>query len=438
MMKFRSLPINTGMRMRGLILLSCVVALGSPCTVMAQEPAGGAAGAFWDALEQGKISGETRYRFETYERAGAPFTGDAFAPTLRLALGYETLSFHGVSAFAQGAAVIITGPADYSVPTLPSMNRPDRPAILEPKTLQLSQGYVKWKRDFEGRQVAITVGRQEIMLNDGRFLSTSAWRQIHESFDAARFDADLAPHTFFTYAFINRYYRVVGHDATDGKPPMHSHLLNLAWQKPRRLNGSFYGLLLDYRSAAQFALSTETFGVRANGPFEFNPRWSVLYTAEFAKQRNFGTNPYYVNANYYLGELGPGWRGLGVKAGYALLGGHSLTNEVTTPLANPFNGWTELFGTTPNLGNSHGLEARYLTANDVMRFLGGASATITYYDYHSDSDRIHYGSELDWAVAYKVRRISNHWEIGSRFGRYWSDRLYSRALRVSGYTGFTF
>jgi len=426
------------MRILGLIFLSFVVALGAPRVLTAQGAADGTAVAFWNALEQGKFSGEARYRFETFERAGAPFTGDSYAPTLRLALGYETPSFHGFSAFGQGAAVIVTGPADYSVPTLPSMNRPDRPAILEPKTVQLSQGYAKWRRDFEGRQVAVTVGRQELMLNDGRFVSTSAWRQIHESFDAARFDADLASHTAFTYAYIDRYYRVVGHDATDGKPPMHSHLLNLAWRKPRQSNLSFYGLLLDYRWPAQFALSTETFGLRANGPFEFNQQWSVLYTAEFAKQRNFGTNPNYVNANYYLGELGPSWRGFGVKAGYALLGGHSLTDEVTTPLANPFNGWTELFGTTPNLGNSHGLEARYLTANDALRFLGGATATVAYYDYHSDSDRIHYGSELDWAVAYKVRRVSNHWEIGSRFGRYWSDRLYSRALRVSGYTDVTF
>ena len=73
-----------------------------------------------------------------------------------------------------------------------------------------------------------------------------------------------------------------------------------------------------------------------------------------------------------------------------------------------------------------------------MKFLGGATVIVTYYDYHSDSHRIHYGSELDWAVAYKVRRVSRHWEIGSRFGRYWSDRLYSRALRVSGYTDVTF
>jgi len=63
---------------------------------------------------------------------------------------------------------------------------------------------------------------------------------------------------------------------------------------------------------------------------------------------------------------------------------------------------------------------------------------MTYYDYHSGSDRIHYGRELDWAVAYKIRRIGNHGGIGSRFGRYWSDRLNSRALPVSGYTGVRF
>jgi hypothetical protein len=120
------------MRKHGLILLSFVIVLGAPRILLAQEPVEGTAEALWNALEQGKFSGEARYRFETFERAGAPFTGDSYAPTLRLALGYETPSFHGFSAFGQGAGVIVTGPADYSVPTLPSMNRPDRPAILEP------------------------------------------------------------------------------------------------------------------------------------------------------------------------------------------------------------------------------------------------------------------------------------------------------------------
>ena len=171
---------------------------------------------------------------------------------------------------------------------------------------------------------------------------------------------------------------------------MHSHLLNLAGQKTGRINVSLYGLLLDYRSVAQYALSTRTIGALATGPYEINSRWSVLYAAEFAKQRNFGNNPNYVSANYYLAELGPGWRGVGLKGGYALLQGRSANDEVTTPLANPFNGFTELFGTTPNVGASNGLEALYLTASGTVKALGGTAAAMTYYDYHSDSNRIHY------------------------------------------------
>lgn len=393
--------------------------------------------ALWGTLREGRFLADLRYRFEGYERDGSPYTGTAYAPTLRIALGHETADFHGLSGFAQGAGVVVTGPADYSVPTLPSQDRPDRPAILDPKTIQLSQGYLKWQRKFEGRTLSATVGRQEMALNDGRFVSISSWRQIHESFDAARMNADIMPHLAFTYAFINRYYRVVGHAATDGQPPMHSHLLNLAWQKPSQINVSLYGLLLNYRAAAQYALSTRTFGLRANGPYQINRQWNLLYTAEFANQRNFGSNPNYVNANYSLTEFGPEWRGVGFKAGYALLQGHSSTNEITTPLANPFNGFTELFASTPNVGTSHGLEALYGTVSSAIRPLGGTTETMTFYDYHSESNRIHYGRELDWQLAYKIKRISPHWEIGSRFGCYWADQLYTNALRVSGYTQWT-
>lgn len=423
--------------MRILVLSVTAFCLAIPLGLKAEDAGEPAARALWTVLQQGKVSADLRYRFETFEREGTPFTGDSYAPTLRIALGYETRSFHGFSAFVQGTAVLVIGPADYSIPTLPSQNRPDRPVISDPRGIQLSQGYLRWRRPVEGHRLTVALGRQEIMLNDGRFVSISSWRQIHQSFDAARLDVDVARQATFTYAFLNRCYRVVGHDATDGKFSLHAHLLNLAGQKSRRINVSLYGLLLDYRSVPKYGLSTRTLGVRATGPYEINPQWSVLYTAEFANQRDFGSNPNHVNANYYLAELGPGWRGFGFKAGYALLGGRSATDELTTPLANPFNGWTELFASNPNLGSSHGLEARYLTASGKLKPLDGATATVTYYDYHSDSNRIHYGSELDWALAYKVKRISNHWEIGSRFGCYWADRLYTHALRASVYTQFT-
>ena len=391
----------------------------------------------WNWLEQGHISANIRYRFETFERDGAPFTAPAYAPTLRLAAGYQTPSFHGFTAFAQGEAVEITGPADYNDPTLPSQTRPDRPIILDPKSLELSQAYLQWTHSIDHKKLALTVGRQELTLNDGRFLSVSPWRQVHGSFDSVKFDADLPRNFSFTYAFINRFNRETGYDATDGQPPMHTHMANLAWRKPDQVRVSLYSLLLDYRSPAQFPLSTQTYGLRANGPYQFNSDWSLVYTAEFAKQQNYGANPNRVDANYYLGELGPGWRGWEFKAGYALLAGRSSTDELTTPLAPPRNGWTDLFFNDPSIPSGSGLQASYLAATGPVRFLGGTVATLIYYDYHSDFPRVHYGSEFDLQMAHKFKRTGDRLEIGWRFARYWADRLFTNALRTSLYTSFT-
>jgi hypothetical protein len=303
--------------------------------------------------------------------------------------------------------------------------------------LELNQGYLKWIHNISKNELALTLGRQEMTLNDGRFLNVSHWRQVHGTFDAARLDTDLPLHFSFTYAFINRVYRVVGYNATDGKPPMHTHLLNVAWKKADRISVALYGLLLGCRSPAQFTLSTQTYGSRVIGPYQFDQDWGILYTAEFAKQTNYGSNPARVDANYYLGELGLGWRSFGFKAGYALLGGRSATDKLTTPLAPPFNGWSDLFADNPSGGGGNGLRSGYLTATGPLRFLDGAVVTLTYYDYHSDWPRVHYGSELDTALVYRLRRVSNRWEIGWRFSRYWADRLFTNALRTSVYTSYT-
>src|SRR5271165_1412789 len=329
-------------------------------------------------LKEGSISFNTRVRIESFERDGAPFTGTSYAPTLRLALGYETPAYHGFSVFAQGEAVIVVGPADYSVPLLPSQNRPNLPAILDPKSLEMNQGVLKWRRSISNKKRAVAVGRQELTLNDGRFLNYSNWRQVHGSFDAARMDAELPMNFSFTYAYINRFYREDGYNATDGEEPMHSDMLNLQWSNHGKIIASLYGLLLDFRGHAQFVTSTQTYGLRLTGPYQFNSDWSLLYVGEFAKQMNYGTNPNKVDENYFLGELGPGWRDFSVKAAYAFLGGRSATDLLNTPLAPPRNGWTDLFLNNPSIAAGHGLEAAYVTASGPMRFLDGTVATLIY------------------------------------------------------------
>jgi hypothetical protein len=110
-----------------------------PQRVAAQNQAGAAPGqasaetaprSLWSWLKEGNISFNARFRFEGFERDGAPFTATAYAPTLRLALGYQTPAVYGFSAFAQGEAVIVTGPPCLGRGTR-RLQRPDA-AVAEP------------------------------------------------------------------------------------------------------------------------------------------------------------------------------------------------------------------------------------------------------------------------------------------------------------------
>ena len=410
------------------------VVLLLPVTVVADEPAKGLFQTVRQTLRRGRLRAALRYRYESFDREGPALPHASRASTLR----NETTSAYGFSGFAELESVLGLGALDYSVPTVPSRNKQGYPAILDPPGADLNQAYLKWKREQDRWNFSIKAGRQEIMLNDGRFVSTSSWRQNHQSFDAARFEAGRGESLTFSYAFLDRFHRVVGHGASDGRPKMNSHLLDLAWKRTGRVNVSIYSLLVDYQDPAQSALSTSTIGARASGPYVLNRHWSILYAAELARQRNSGRNPNHVNAGYSLGEVGAAYKNMGIMAGYSLLGGKSATNKLSAPLAHPLNGWTELFAANPSVGAGHGLEARRLSATGLFPGASGLMFTATYYDYHSDSSRLHYGREMDLALACKLKRTRDRWEIGWRFGRYWADRLYTGALRTSVYTSVSF
>ena len=65
-----------------------------------------------------------------------------------------------------------------------------RPTKLDPHGVKLSQCYLKVPGGFEQRKLTLIAGRQEIMRNGGRFVSTAAWRQFRENFDAVKWNTD--------------------------------------------------------------------------------------------------------------------------------------------------------------------------------------------------------------------------------------------------------
>ena len=60
-----------------------------------------AATSLWQAIQNGKPDLYMRYRFEHVDDAQLPAVEDAYANTLRTALGYNTGLFHGLGAYLQ-------------------------------------------------------------------------------------------------------------------------------------------------------------------------------------------------------------------------------------------------------------------------------------------------------------------------------------------------
>ena len=105
-----------------------------------------------------------------------------------------------------------------------------------------------------------------------------------------------------------------------------------------------------------------------------------MYAAEFATQTaEAGDGSSEADADYMLAELGVGFSGVTIKAGYELLGSDDGKYGFSTPLAtlHKFNGFADQFLTTPN----EGLQDTYLSISGKV---AGLKLAATYHDFSAD------------------------------------------------------
>lgn len=378
-----------------------------------------------------------RYRYEHYSRdaatAGAENTTSK-ASTVRFGLGMDATLRPTLNGFIEFETVEQIFEDDYNIPTIPAQTIAGYPVIADPQGTEVNQAFLKYSPI---PNTFIKLGRQEIVLNNGRFISNSGWRQNHQSFNAVSFSATPSTVLKLDYGYLSRVLRVVGAEATNGRVDMASHFFNLAYTKTDVGVLKLYGVYLDFDTEA--ANSTNTTGIRFEGNSAYGADRRVVSTVEYAQQSDSGDNPSEVSADYISIEAGVLTSGITYRVGYTILEGSSSTNKFSTPLAHPFNGWTELFATNPSLGtNNHGLAVWSLTASGPLQRWDGLSFTAVYYDYSPDTGSDHYGSEIDLGLEYKVIPANKNWTVGWRFGQYMADKLFSDALRTSVYTSYTF
>jgi Alginate export len=389
--------------------------LTMPATVSAED-------IFWKALTGGKIDLYLRYRFEHVDDGDPVRPDPANAHTLRTALGYSTGLFYNLGAYVQFQDVRVIGNEDFEDG---SNNKPQTAQVVDPEGTEVHQANLR----YEGvPKTVLRFGRQEIEHRQAplhRYIGNILWRQHWQSFDGIRALSQYLPDTVMDYAYIWNVNRIFGernpipdrsHFRIDG------HLINIQYKGLKFIKFESYAYLLDFNSdlVTTTRFSTQTYGLRIEGPYDLVPgKWKLIYTGEFANQRDYGDNPFDIDVNYYLGELGftftPGGaiELITVKGSYEVLEGDGGFAAFQTPLGtnHAFQGWADRFLITPG----DGIDDAFAT---FATKIYGFQFVAMYHDLSSNRDGYDYGTELDLQL---TKTFKEHYTVGLKYADYDAD-----------------
>lgn len=315
-----------------LLRVALLVALFS-LTVIA--PA--AANTLGEFLMDGSLFFNARYRYETVSQDG--FAKDAEAHTVRLRAGYRTASIADVQALVELEATShLAGNFNDTV-----NGRTAFPVVPDPESFELNRLQLLYTGLPE---TAVTVGRQEINLDDQRFVGVVAFRQNEQTFDAVRIDNDSLPGLALTYIYLNRVNRVFGERSAQGHFNGNMHLINAGYDLKPFGKLTAYAYLLEFNSVP--ALSTQTYGASLSGRQSVASDISLTYRAEGATQHPYTNNPHHFALTYLRGELGLARDIWSAQGGVEYLEGDGRSG-FSTPLAtlHKFQGFADVFLTTP-------------------------------------------------------------------------------------------
>jgi hypothetical protein len=379
-----------------------------------------------DALLQGKVSLDVRYRFEMVDQdRPASILDKAHAQTVRTRLGWRTGLFHGFFAYGEAENVSVVGDEDYNNTY---NGKTHYPVVADPSGTEVNQAYLGYL-GLKGN--TFRYGRQVIFFDNHRFIGDVGWRQNQQTFDGFFYENKMLPGVTGSYAYIYDVNRVFGEDtpnkdfATAGDLHLKGHLLNMQWKPNSVTTLAAYAYLLDFDDFA--TESTATYGLRAVGEIPLPslklpalpgaPGSAILYTAEYARQSDYADNPGSFDLDYGLLEGGMRLFGVNFKAAYELLEGGAMngTRALQTPLAtlHAFNGWADQFLRTP----AAGLKDTYVTVGGPVPGLA-VDWLVRYDSYKSDVGSNDYGDE--WGVMLS-KTFAEKYTIGLEYADYSTD-----------------
>lgn len=365
------------------------------------------------ALADGKLNVNVRARYEQADEEGVKtITKDSYAPTIRTRVGYTTAPLYGFQAMVEGVNVSAIGP-EHNYNAAGSNGQGARPVVADPPLTRVDQAWVAYSYQ---KWISAKAGQQQINLDNQRFVGDVGWRQNMQTYDAVTVGSEPVKDLNLYYGYVWDVHRVFGD--VSGLPAANtdfdssSHLINLSYSgwKYGRFVG--YTYLLDLKNAGGAANSCATYGGYFAGQAGVSSSVAVDYRAEFAWQTQYGDSTLDYGADYYNLEAGVSVKPFAFGGGYEDLGSGANTGvgggraSFRTPLAtlHAFNGWDDIFLTTPTDGlcDLYGYAQITLPAQIPVRFV--------YHKYDADYGGGDYGQEFDL--------------VGSRkFGKYWTVLL---------------
>lgn len=346
---------------------------------------------------------EARLRYEGVDQP----TTEADAVTARLRAGFEVKHAASNLSFLAEAAGTLAITDNYNAfPfALPgsSQRRPAFSTVPDAESIDLNRLQVQYKT----KALTLTAGRQRINLDDQRFVGSVGWRQNEQTFDAVRGEATLGPVSLdATYAIQQN--TIFGSEAGPRRAIDGDFVFLGAGAKLGPITAKAFSYLIDYDEAFAFANSSKTFGARLAGTLPLSKAVKLSVLASYARQSDFGSNPSDYSADYLLAEAGLGAMGFTLTGGYEKLGTDKGAGKAfQTPLAtlHKFNGWADLFLTTP----AGGLQDSYVTlakAFPKVKALPGLNAVVSYHEFDSDVGSVDYGSEWDASLGFRLGKVA--------------------------------
>lgn len=357
-------------------------------------PAAQAEESLVDAIKNGRLILDIRYRFEYVDQDGRPENAEAH--TVRTKLGYETAPFYDFSVLLELENSLTLGGENFNN----TINGKTRyPVVADPEATEVNQAYLTYGGIPDTK---VQAGRRGIILDNQRFVGTVGFRQNEQTFDSATIANSTLANLTAQYSYVFGVQRIFGDDSRVGDFDTRSHLVHLAYDGFEIASITGYTYLIDLDQDAP-GLSSKTFGLRAKGSYPIGDA-KLLYTAEFAHQSDYANNPADFGLSYFLIEPGIAFHGLTAKAGFESLGGNGR-NAFQTPYAtlHAFQGWADVFLTTP----ADGIEDYYASLSYVfdvngLEFLDGLKLTGVYHLFEAEDSGTDYGSEWDFDITKKI------------------------------------